>query len=147
MCLRRVPASAGGGAHGGPDEGGALLSGVELGAVREGARGAADRDDAVLPALAVRGGQALRVPHRAQLPRGVRPFLRQRHPLQPRVATSRCAFLSSSRPLTVTLTSPLRSLHSRSRRPIPSAACIPHLFASHPCAFASRLGNTLAYFP
>ena len=95
VCVRRVPASAGGGAHGGPDEGGALVPGVELGAVREGARGAADRDDAVLPALAVCGGQALRVPHRAQLPRGVRPVRRQRHPFQPRVATSRCAFLSS----------------------------------------------------
>ena len=44
-----------------------------LGDVRQGARGPADRDDAVLPALALRRGQGLRALHHGQLPRVLRP--------------------------------------------------------------------------
>ena len=39
-------------------------------------RDAADRDDAVLPALAVRRGEGLRPPHHGQLPRVLRPVRR-----------------------------------------------------------------------
>ena len=53
--------------------GGALLPGVLERDVRQGARDAADRDDAVLPALAVRRGEGLRPPHHGQLPRVLRP--------------------------------------------------------------------------
>ena len=41
--------------------------------VRQGARGPADRDDAVLPALALRRGEGLRALHHGQLPRVLRP--------------------------------------------------------------------------
>ena len=53
--------------------GDALLPGVLERDVRQGARDAADRDDAVLPALAVRRGEGLRPPHHGQLPRVLRP--------------------------------------------------------------------------
>ena len=53
--------------------GGALLPGVLERDVRQGARGPADRGDAVLPALAVRRGQGLRPLHHGQLPRVLRP--------------------------------------------------------------------------
>ena len=47
------------------------------------------RDHAVLSALALRRGQALRVLDHGQLPRGLRHVRLQRHPLQPRVADPR----------------------------------------------------------
>ncbi len=62
-----------------------LLPGLLIGDVREGARGAAKRADAVLPALAVRGRQGLRALHHSQLPRVVRPVRGLGNPLQPRV--------------------------------------------------------------
>ena len=83
----RRHADARGDARGLP--GGALLPGVELGDVRQGARGPADRGDAVLPALAVRRGEGLRALHHGQLPRVVRPARDQRDTLQPRVAAAR----------------------------------------------------------
>ena len=66
-----------------------LLPGVVVGDVRQGARDPADRDDAVPPPLALRGGQGLRAPHHGQLPRVVRPVRRLGDPVQPRVATAR----------------------------------------------------------
>ena len=66
-----------------------LLPGVVVGDVRQGARGAADRADAVLPALAVRRREGLRALHHRQLPRVVRPLRRLGDPLQPRVAAAR----------------------------------------------------------
>ena len=69
---RRRHADARGGARGVP--GGALLPGLVERDVRQGARDAADRDDAVLPALAVRRGEGLRAPHHGQLPRVLRPL-------------------------------------------------------------------------
>ena len=53
------------------------------------------RDHAVLSALALRGGQALRLLDHGQLPRGLRHVRLQRHPVQSRVA--RCAARPSSR--------------------------------------------------
>jgi hypothetical protein len=53
-------------------EPGALLPGVQLGDVRQGAAGPADRGDAALAAVAVRRGQGLRPLHDDQLPRVVR---------------------------------------------------------------------------
>ena len=47
-------------------------------------RGAADRDDAVLPALALRRGEGLRPLHHGQLPRVLRPARDLGDPLQPR---------------------------------------------------------------
>ena len=67
----------------------ALLPGVDVGAVRPGAADAADRDDAVLSALAVWRGEALRALDHGQLSRGVRHLRVQRHPVQPRVADPR----------------------------------------------------------
>ena len=64
-------------------------------AVRPGAGNAAEGDHAVLPALALRRGQALRLLDHGQLPRGLRHVRLQRHPVQPRVA--RCAARPSSR--------------------------------------------------
>ena len=69
---RRRDADARGGARGLPR--GALLPGLELGDVRQGARGPADRDDALLPALALRRGEGLRSLHHGQLPRVLRPL-------------------------------------------------------------------------
>ena len=63
--------------------------------VRQGARDAADRDDAVLPALALRRGEGLRPLHHGQLPRVLRHAPVLGDPLQPRVA--RAAGSSSSR--------------------------------------------------
>ena len=65
------------------------------GDVRQGARGPADRGDAVLPALALRRGEGLRALHHGQLPRVLRPARDERDPVQPRVA--RAAAWSSSR--------------------------------------------------
>ena len=64
--------------------GGPLLPGLLVGDVREGARGPAARDDAVLPALALRRGQGLRPLHHGQLPRVVRPFRLLGDTVQPR---------------------------------------------------------------
>ena len=47
------------------------------------------RDHAVLPALALRRGQALRVLDHGELPRGLRHVRLQRHPVQPRIADAR----------------------------------------------------------
>ena len=66
-----------------------VLPGQHLGAVRPGAGDAAARDHALLPALALRRRQALRLLDRRQLPRGLRHLRLQRHPLQPRVAHAR----------------------------------------------------------
>ena len=71
------------------DPGDPLLPGVVVGDVRQGARGPADRADAVPPALAVRRREGLRAPHHRQLPRVVRPLRGLRDPLQPRVAAAR----------------------------------------------------------
>ena len=60
-------AHAGGDARGGTRS--ALLPGLLVRDVRQGARGAADRDDPVLPALSVRRGEVLRPLHHRQLPR------------------------------------------------------------------------------
>ena len=68
---------------------GALLPGQLLGDVRQGPRGPADREHAVLPALALRRGEGLRPLHHGQLPRVLRPARDERHPLQPRVPAPR----------------------------------------------------------
>ena len=52
---------------------GALLPGLLERDVRQGARGPADRDDALLPALALWRGEGLRPLHHRQLPRVLRP--------------------------------------------------------------------------
>ena len=57
--------------------------------VRQGPGGAAERVDAVLPALAVRRRQGLRALDHDQLPRELRPARLVGHPLQPRVAPAR----------------------------------------------------------
>ena len=62
----------------------ALLPGLDLGAVRQGAGDAAARDDAVLSAQPLRGGQALRLLDHGELSRGLRHARLQRHPVQPR---------------------------------------------------------------
>ena len=66
-----------------------LLPGLDLGAVRPGAGGAAARDDALLSALALCGGQALRLLDRGELPRGLRHARLERHPVQPRKPAAR----------------------------------------------------------
>jgi hypothetical protein len=65
--------------------GGALLPGLQLGDVRQGARGPAERGHAALPALALWRREGLRPLHHDQLPRVLRPPRHQRDPLQPRV--------------------------------------------------------------
>ena len=82
-----VTRHARGGARGLP--GGALLPGVLERDVRQGARDAADRGDAVLPALALRRGEGLRALHHRQLPRVLRHAALLRDPVQPRVAAPR----------------------------------------------------------
>ena len=47
-------------------------------------RGAADRADALLPALALRRGEGVRAFHHGQLPRELRPARDERNPVQPR---------------------------------------------------------------
>ena len=74
---------------------GALLPGLLVGDVRQGARGPADREDAVLPAQPVRRREGLRPLHHRQLPRELRPFCLLRDTFQPR---SRSAAGSSSSP-------------------------------------------------
>src|SRR5262245_33450401 len=61
-----------------------LLSGLDLRAVRQGAGDPATGDHAILPALSLRGGQALRALDHDQLPRGLRLSRLQRYSFQPR---------------------------------------------------------------
>ena len=92
---RRAQRARGGAAvlRAGPGEG-ALLPGVVVGDVRQGAGGAAAREDPAVAALALRRGQGLRALHDHQLPRVLRHARQLRHPVQPRVA--RAADRSSS---------------------------------------------------
>ena len=66
-----------------------VLPGLVERDVRQGARGAADRDDAVLPAQPVRRVEGVRALHHRQLPRELRPVAVLGHPVQPRVAAAR----------------------------------------------------------
>ena len=66
-----------------------VLPGLELGDVRQGAGGAAAREDPAVAALAVRREQGLRPLHDHQLPRVLRHARPLRDPLQPRVAAPR----------------------------------------------------------
>ena len=66
-----------------------ILPGLVERDVRQGARDAADRADAVLPAQPVRRVEGLRALHHGELPRELRPVRRLGHPLQPRVAAPR----------------------------------------------------------
>ena len=66
-----------------------LLSGLVERDVRQGARGAADRDDAVLSAQPVRRVEGVRALHHGELPRELRPVCRVRHAVQSRVAAAR----------------------------------------------------------
>ncbi len=84
QCRRhRRAAPAGGDPHPRHGEGDAVLPGLDLGALRPGAGGAAAGDHAVLSALALRRGQALRLLDHGELPRGLRHVCLQRHPVQP----------------------------------------------------------------
>lgn len=65
------------------------LPGFDLGAVREGGGGAAERTDAVPPLLALRRGKAVRLLDREGISRGVRHVLLLGHPVQPRERTTR----------------------------------------------------------
>ena len=74
---------------------GALLPGLLERDVRQGARGPADRDDALLPALAVRRREGLRALHHRQLPRVLRPARDVGDPVQPRVPrAAACEFVT-----------------------------------------------------
>ena len=64
---------------------GALLPGLLQRDVRQGARGAPDRDDPLLSALALRRGEGVRALHHRQLPRVLRPARDLGDPVQPRV--------------------------------------------------------------
>ena len=66
-----------------------LLPGVELRDVRQGARDAAERADAVLSAQPVRRREGLRPPHHGELPRELRAVRGLGNPVQPRVAAPR----------------------------------------------------------
>ena len=63
--------------------------GIHLRAVRQDPGAAAEREDALLPALPLRVRQADGLLVRRQLPRGVQYVRRQRHPLQPREPAAR----------------------------------------------------------
>ena len=67
----------------------ALLPGLDLGALRQGAGDPAARDDAVLSAQPLCRGQALRLLDHGQLPRGLRHARLERHPVQPRKPDAR----------------------------------------------------------
>jgi mannose-1-phosphate guanylyltransferase/mannose-6-phosphate isomerase len=67
----------------------ALLSGVDVRAVRPGAGDPAEGDHALLPAQPLRRGQALRLLDHGELPRGLRHVRLQRHPVQPRIPAAR----------------------------------------------------------
>ena len=66
-----------------------LLSGLVERDVRQGARGAADRADAVLSAQPVRRLEGVRALHHRELPRELQPVCRLGHAVQPRVAAAR----------------------------------------------------------
>ena len=66
-----------------------VLPGLVERDVRQGARGAAERADAVLPAQPLRRVEGLRPLHHGQLPRELRPVRLLGHSLQPRVAAPR----------------------------------------------------------
>ena len=87
-CARDA-AHAGGDPHARAGRKDALLPGLDLGDVRQGAGDAAARDHAVLSALALWRGQALRLLDHGELPRGLRHVRLQRHPVQPRIADPR----------------------------------------------------------
>ena len=93
-CARHA-AAARGDPHPGPGRAHALLPGLDLGDVRQGAGSAAARDDAVLSALPLWRRQGLCLLDHGQLPRGLWHVRLQRHPVQPRVAD--CAARPSSR--------------------------------------------------
>ena len=61
-----------------------LLPGLDFRALRQGPGRAAERDDAVLSALALCGGEALRLLDHGELSRGLRHARLERHPVQPR---------------------------------------------------------------
>ena len=83
----RRDAHARGGAPGRPAH--PLLPGVEQRDVRQGARDAAERGHALLPAQPLRRRQGLRAPHHRELPRELRALRGLGHPVQPRVAAPR----------------------------------------------------------
>ena len=66
-----------------------VLPGVEQRDVRQGARDAAERADAVPPAQPVRRREGVRALHHGELPRELQHLRLQRHPLQPRIAAAR----------------------------------------------------------
>ena len=68
---------------------GAVLPGLVVGDVRAGPGADAERDDAVLSALALRGGQAVRPLGDGELPRELRPARLVGHPVQPREPAAR----------------------------------------------------------
>ena len=80
----RHAAPARGDPHSRLGEDDALLSGLDLGAVRQGAGDAAARDDAVLSAQPLRRRQALCLLDHGELPRGLWHACLQRHPVQSR---------------------------------------------------------------
>ena len=80
----RRAAPAGGDPHPRHGKGDAVLSGVDLGAVRPGAGSAAEGDHAVLSALALRRRKTLWLLDHGELPRGLRHVRLQRHPVQSR---------------------------------------------------------------
>ena len=89
--LRRARNAANSGGRADPRHGEAraLLSGVDVRAVRSGAGDPAEGDDAVLSTLAVCRGEAVCVLDHHQLPRSVWHVRLQRHPVQSRIAESR----------------------------------------------------------
>ena len=66
-----------------------LLSGLDVGTVRPGARDAAKRNHAVLPALSLCGGEALRLLDHGELPRSLWHACLERHPVQSRESDPR----------------------------------------------------------
>ena len=82
-------APAGSDPHSRPGKKTALLSGLDLGAVRQGAGDAAERDHAVLSAQPLCRGQALCLLDHGELPRGLWHARLQRHPVQSREPAAR----------------------------------------------------------
>ena len=80
----RHAAAAGSDPHSRHGKEDAVLSGLDLGALRPGAGSAAEGDDAVLSALALWRRQALRLLDHGELPRGLRHVRLERHPVQSR---------------------------------------------------------------
>ena len=73
----------------GLDEEDPLLPGLDVGALRQGGRGSAEREDAVLSALSLWCGQALCLLDHGELPRGLWHARLQRHSVQSRKPASR----------------------------------------------------------